>query len=55
MAELYREAVANLHEALQDPATKDEAFSIIRTLIEAVILVPEGAELVSAVGPTLLL
>ncbi|WP_050807216.1 recombinase family protein [Acidiphilium sp. PM] len=45
MAELYREAVANLHEALQDPTTKDEAFSIIRTLIEAVILVPEGAEL----------
>ncbi|MBS3025438.1 recombinase family protein [Acidiphilium multivorum] len=45
MAELYREAVANLHEALQDPTTKDEAFGIIRTLIEAVILVPDDGQL----------
>jgi len=45
MAELYREAIANLREGPKDPITKDEAFSIIRTLIEAVILVPEGTEL----------
>jgi hypothetical protein len=37
--------VAALHEALADPATKDEAFSIIRTLIDEVRLVPEAGEL----------
>jgi DNA invertase Pin-like site-specific DNA recombinase len=45
LAEVYREKVAALHTALTDPATKDEAFSIIRTLIEEVRLVPEDGEL----------
>jgi site-specific DNA recombinase len=36
---------AALHEALVDPATKDEAFSIIRTLIDEVRLAPENGEL----------
>jgi hypothetical protein len=34
-----------LHTALADPATKDEAFTIIRTLIDEVRLVPEDGEL----------
>ncbi|GLR67150.1 hypothetical protein GCM10010909_18310 [Acidocella aquatica] len=33
-AEVYREKVAALHTALASPATKDEAFSIIRTLLD---------------------
>ena len=45
LAHIYREKVAALHEALADPATKDEAFSIIRTLIDEVRLVPENGEL----------
>ncbi|HQT90059.1 MAG TPA: recombinase family protein [Acidiphilium sp.] len=45
LAEVYREKVAALHTALTDPATKDEAFSIIRTLIEEVRLVPEDGAL----------
>lgn len=39
------QAVAALHEALVDPQTKDEAFAIIRTLIDEVRLVPETGEL----------
>ena len=42
---MYREKVAALHEALADPAMKDEAFGIIRTLIDEVRLVPENGEL----------
>ena len=45
LATIYREKVAALHEALADPATKDEAFTIIRTLIDEVRLVPENGEL----------
>ncbi len=45
LAEVYRERVAALHEALADPATKDEAFSIIRTLIDEVRPVPEDGQL----------
>ena len=45
LAHIYREKVAALHEALADPATKDEAFSIIRTLIDEVRLVPENGKL----------
>ena len=45
LAHIYREKVAALHEALADPATKDEVFSIIRTLIDEVRLVPENGEL----------
>ena len=45
LAHIYRENVAALHKALADPATKDKAFSIIRTLIEEVCLVPGNGEL----------
>ncbi len=45
MANIYREKVAALHEALADPATKDEAFTIIRSLIDEVRLVPEDGQL----------
>ena len=45
LANIYREKVANLNEALADPATKDEAFGIIRSLIDEVRLVPENGEL----------
>ncbi|MBB5374407.1 hypothetical protein [Acidocella aromatica] len=45
LATIYRDKVAALHEALADPATKDEAFNIIRTLIDEVRLVPENGEL----------
>jgi DNA invertase Pin-like site-specific DNA recombinase len=45
LAEVYRERVAALHTALSDPRTKDEAFGIIRTLIDEVRLIPENGEL----------
>ena len=45
LAEIYREKVAALHTALSDPRTKDEAFGIIRTLIDAVRLIPEDGKL----------
>ena len=45
LANIYREKIASLHEALADPATKDEAFSIIRSLIDEVRLVPEDGQL----------
>ncbi|HTJ91060.1 MAG TPA: hypothetical protein VL356_12890 [Acidocella sp.] len=44
LANIYREKVAAPHAALADPQTK-EAFSIIRTLIDEVRLVPENREL----------
>lgn len=40
LAEVYRERVDALHMALTDPHTKDEAFGIIRALIDEVRLVP---------------
>ena len=45
LAEVYREKVADLHLALSDPRTKDEAFAIIRTLIDEVRLIPEDGQL----------
>ena len=45
LANIYRDKVAALHEALADPSSKDEAFGIIRGLIEDVRLVPEAGEL----------
>jgi DNA invertase Pin-like site-specific DNA recombinase len=45
LAEVYRQKVAALHVALEEPSTKDEAFTLIRSLIEAIVLVPEGAVL----------
>ncbi len=45
MAELYRRKVATLTPLLQDPEAKDEAFEIIRSMIDEVCLVPEGGKL----------
>jgi len=36
LAELYRQKVANLQDALADPATKEEALEILRSLIDRV-------------------
>ena len=41
LAEIYRRKVAALHEALEDEATRDEAMEPIRSLIEAIVLVPD--------------
>jgi hypothetical protein len=45
LAEVYRRRVAALHEALHEPASRDEAFDVIRTLIDGVRLVPSDGEL----------
>jgi site-specific DNA recombinase len=45
LAEIYRRKIAALHEALQDEATRDEAIELIRSLIEAVVLVPDKGSL----------
>jgi chromosome segregation ATPase len=45
LAEVYRQRVASLRDALRDPASKDEAFDLIRSLIEEIRLVPEDGAL----------
>jgi hypothetical protein len=45
LAEAYRQQVEQLHQALHNPATRDEAFELIRSLIDEIRLVPEAAEL----------
>jgi site-specific DNA recombinase len=45
LAEVYRQRVARLHDALRDPATRDEAFMLIRSLIDEIRLVPDNGEL----------
>ena len=45
MAEVYRRQVASLHDALADPDSRDEAFEIIRSLIDEIRLVPESGAL----------
>ncbi|WP_425044985.1 recombinase family protein [Primorskyibacter sp. S87] len=45
LAEVYRETVANLSAALNDPATKTEATTIIRSLLSEIRLIPEGDDL----------
>ena len=45
LANIYRDKVVVLHDALSNSATKNEAFGIIRGLIEEVRLVPEAGEL----------
>ena len=40
LAELYRRKVEALHEALADPDLRDEAFGVIRSLIERIVLLP---------------
>jgi site-specific DNA recombinase len=45
LAEVYRRRVERLHEALNNPTTRDEAFELIRSLIEEIRLVPEDGRL----------
>ena len=45
LAEVYRERVQQLHTALHDPATRDEALDVIRSLIDEICLVPEDGKL----------
>ncbi len=40
MAAIYRRKVENPHEALAEPSTRDEAFGILRGLIERVVMHP---------------
>jgi site-specific DNA recombinase len=41
LAEIYRRKVAALQEALEEEATHDEATELIRSLIQAIVLVPD--------------
>jgi site-specific DNA recombinase len=45
LAEVYRQKVAALQAALAAEASRDEACELIRSLIDKVVLVPEGGEL----------
>jgi hypothetical protein len=45
LAEVYRQKVAALQAALATEASREEAFELIRSLIDKVVLVPEGEEL----------
>jgi site-specific DNA recombinase len=45
LAEVYRQRVERLHNSLRDPATRDEAFALIRSLIEEIRLIPENGKL----------
>ena len=40
LAQVYRAKVERLHEALPDPALRDEALGILRGLIERVVIHP---------------
>ena len=42
LAQVYRRKVERLHEALADPALRDEALGLLRGLIERVVLHPAG-------------
>jgi site-specific DNA recombinase len=45
LSDLYREKVADLASALNDPATKTEASELIRGLLSEIRLIPEGDSL----------
>jgi hypothetical protein len=45
MAEVWRQRIGALHEALQDENSKGEAFEVLRALIDRVTLVPEDGQL----------
>ena len=45
MAEVWRQRIGALHEALQDEASKAQAFEVLRSLIDRVTLVPEDGQL----------
>ena len=34
-----------MHEALRDPATRDQALELIRSMIDKICLIPEGGQL----------
>jgi hypothetical protein len=40
LAALYRRKIERLHDALADPAVRDEALAILRSLIESVVMHP---------------
>ncbi len=44
MAEVYHRKIRELHLALNSEGSKTEAAEILRTLIDAIILTPEGGE-----------
>jgi hypothetical protein len=44
LAEVYRSKVAALHEALADETSRDEAFELIRSLIDKVVVTPAKGE-----------
>lgn len=51
LAEVYRQRVERLHEALQDCGTRDEAFELVRSLIDEIRLVPDkGRRLIELRG-----
>jgi hypothetical protein len=45
LAEVYRQRVVALQEALHDLSSRDEAFDLIRSLIEVIRLVPDEGKL----------
>jgi hypothetical protein len=45
LAEIYRRKVADLHVALDEQRTRDQAFELIRSLIDEIVLTPEKGEL----------
>jgi site-specific DNA recombinase len=45
LAEIYRKRVERLHEALRDDGTRDDAFELIRSLIDEIRMVPENGQL----------
>jgi hypothetical protein len=45
MAEVWRQRIADLHAALQDPAERARTFEVLRSLIDRVTLVPEDGQL----------
>jgi site-specific DNA recombinase len=45
LAEVYRQRVAALQDALHAPSSRDEAFDLIRSLIEQIRLVPDSGAL----------
>jgi len=45
LSEVYRQRVATLQDALLDPSSRDEAFDLIRSLIDEVLLVPAAGVL----------
>ena len=45
MAEIRRQRISALHEAMQDKASKAQAVEVLRSLIDQVTLVPEDGQL----------